>query len=607
MLARVRHRGPDGAGTFVGGAVALGHARLSIIDLSDAAAQPMHDPGLGNVITFNGEIYNYADVAKELGPGPPGMSNGDTATLLRAYGTWGAAALDRLRGMFAFAVWDVRKRKVFLARDRFGMKPLYYRRIRNCLLFASEIRPLLIEDFPHSANERMVASFLAYRHLDATPQTCFQEIQQLPAAHYAWVGLDGAMSNPERYWSPPRFGGRTFTAGDSDEVRNAVTDSVVSHLRSDVPIGAFVSGGIDSSAIACTAASLMSTGKLSTYSSVLCEAHTNSENQLIPAVLRQIQSKSHTLAIDGKQFVDDLPAVFDCHEEPLADASMYAHWRLCKLSRETGIRVLLSGNGGDEVFGGYRGHLNGCLGSLIGRGRLAGAVAMAREFASMGLGSFGGLMSRGLHESLPRFAKRMIKRQHARRWLAGSVFEPLASGIRFYHTTEADPLEAVFRENLEHWCVPPFLHYEDRNGMAFGVEIRTPLLDHELLSVVWQFDAVSLLRGRSKHALRAAMRGTVPDEVLEQPGKFGFAAPLDLYLHADKKKFRDIYHDVVSACPYFDAAVASRLLDGFYAGHTMVVRPWRVFSVALWYDRFIRRFPEVEAARVPAVRPVVTS
>jgi len=262
--------------------------------------------------------------------------------------------------------------------------------------------------------------------------------------------------------------------------------------------------------------------------------------------------------------------------------------------------VLLSGNGGDEVFGGYGVHLHGCLGSLIARGKLIAAVRTARDFSSVGLGDFASLVAHGMHEALPRSVKTLIKRRHARQWLADSVFAELAPGLTFYHKSGADPVEDAFLENLEHWTVPPFLHYEDRNGMAFGVEIRTPLLDHELLATIWQFDPVSLLRDRSKHTLRSAMRGVVPDKVLEQRGKFGFAAPLDLYLRADNLKFRDMYNDVVATCPYFDTNAAHRLLEDFYAGQSIVVRPWRVFSVAMWYDRLMRRFPIVEADAFPA-------
>lgn len=588
MLSRIRHRGPDGCGTFSADGVALVHSRLSIIDLSDAAAQPMHDPVSGNVITYNGEIYNYGEVSRELGPGPPGMSDGDTATLLRAYGRFGTDVFSRLRGMFAFAIWDATRNKVLLARDRFGMKPLYYRRINGSLLFASEIRPLLLRDFPHSGNERVLAGFLAFRHLDTSDETCFKEIFQIPAAHYAWVAPDGSISRPVRYWSPPRFGSRPFDDAKRIVVGDAVRDSVFKHLRSDVPVGVFVSGGIDSSSIACTAAEFMEPGELSSFSSVLTGRHVNSENRLIPAVLEAIGSKPHNLAIDGSRFVDDLPRVFDCHEEPLADASMYAHWRLCEIARHAGIRVLLSGNGGDEVFGGYGSHVHACIGSLIRKGHLSRAAAATAGFHRAGMGTLLALAARGLHEASPLSVRQAIKQQHARRWLANSVFAPLASSLRFYYHSEHEPLTNAFYDNLEHWCVPPFLHYEDRNGMAFGVEIRTPMLDHELLERVWQFDPVSLLAGPSKHALRVAMRGTVPDEVLAQPGKFGFAAPLDFYLREDTDRFTDMYREVVTACPYFDTAAAISLLERFYAGGLSVLRPWRIFSVALWHDLFIR-------------------
>ncbi len=591
MLARILHRGPDGFGQFVDGNVALMHSRLSIIDLSDAAAQPMQDRASGNVLTYNGEIYNYAAVAQDLGPFPEGMSQGDTATLLRAYARWGEDALTRLRGMFAFAIWDARQRKVFLARDRFGMKPLYFRRIGTSLVFASEIRPLLLSDYPHTANEKMLARFLAFRHLDVSNETCFREVHQLPAAHFAWVSLDGTISKPQRYWSPPRFGKRAFDCSGTSTVRDGVIDSVLSHMRSDVGLGVFVSGGIDSSSIACVAASLLGKGELPSFSSILAAAHSNTENRLIPSVLDQLGSEAHKLEITGSEFLDDLPKVFDCHEEPLADASMYAHWRLCQLAAQAGVKVLLSGNGGDEVFGGYGSHVHSCIGSLLGRGRLIAASKAVGCFHRMGQGGVASLWMHGLHESLPMAFKKAIKQWHTSRRLADTAFASLAADVRYYYTADGDPLRHIFLENLEHWCVPPFLHYEDRNGMAFGVEIRTPMLDHNLLETVWEFDPVQLLQGASKHALRIAMRGIVPDAVLDQPGKFGFAAPLDLYLQADKDRFRELFAATVAACPYFDLAAAKSLLEAYYAKRRSVIRAWRVFSVSLWYERFMRKQP----------------
>jgi asparagine synthase (glutamine-hydrolysing) len=601
MLVRIRHRGPNGEGTHFCERIAFAHSRLSIIDLSDAAAQPMHDPAAGNVVVFNGEIYNFADLAAELGPAPSGMSSGDTAVLLRAYGHWGIDAVQRLRGMFAFAMWDPRERKVLLARDRFGMKPLYYRQVGSSLLFASEIRPLLFGEFPHSANLDTLARFLAFRHLDASNETCFKEIRQVPAAHYAWVDLDGSMSQPRRYWSPPAFGTRPFRAEDASIVRDAVTDSVAKHMVSDVPVGVFVSGGIDSASIACTARGLIGDEELSSFSSILPDETSNAENRLIPAVLDAIRSRVHSLEIDGNTFLDDLPAAFDCHEEPMADASMYAHWRLCRLAQQAGIRVLLSGNGGDELFGGYMGHVYAMLGSLLRRGRVGRFAASIDAYRRFGMGSGWSLLKHGFHESMPLAVRVAIKRRYAAHVLRGSAFESYAAEIPFYYSHERDVLVNRFHDNVQHWCVPPFVHYEDRNGMAFGVEIRTPFIDHELLAAVWQYDPRTLMEGRSKHALRQAMHGIVPAAVLDQRTKFGFAAPLDVYMHATRDRLSGVFRDVVGACPYFDVKTACRQLDAYFAGAGSVTLPWRIFSVALWYARFIGRLPPSPASNWPAV------
>lgn len=591
MLARIRHRGPNGEGSVSLPQVALAHTRLSIIDLSEAAAQPMADPETGNVITFNGEIYNYREIADALGPAPPGTSPGDTATLLRAYGRWGVNCLERLRGMFAFALYDARQGRVLLARDRFGMKPLYYRTVDASLLFSSEIKSLLSMQWPHSANLGVLAGFMAYRHLDTSDETSFQEVRQLLPAHYAWVEPSGAMTTPRRYWEPPQFCDRPFTVADSAGVAASLRDSVAAHVRADVPVGAFVSGGVDSSSIACLADDLVGHGTLSTYSSILVDAHQNSENRLIPQVIARLESRAHNLLIDGRTFVDDLARVIDHHEEPLADASMYAHWRLSELCRQSGIRVVLSGNGGDELFGGYHSYIYGAIGSLLASGRLAEANRAIRGFHANGWGSRASLLARGVHEALPHRVRTVLKTRDAAQRLRHTGFAPLAGDLKFYYSRVEDRLAATFRDHLQHWTVPPFLHYEDRNGMAFGVEIRTPMLDHVLLEAVWSFDPRSLVAGRPKQALRTAMRGVVPDGVLDQPEKLGFAAPLDFYLQVDSRRFDECYREVVARCPYFETEPALRLLEDFRVGggsRSPLWRVWRIFSIALWHERFMR-------------------
>ena len=347
MLRRLRHRGPDGEGIWRRGDVSLGSARLKIIDLSDAAAQPMTDPATGRVLTFNGEIYNYRELARELSGAYDFRTRSDTEVILAAYARWGEDCVRHLRGMFALALWDPVRRAVFLARDRFGIKPLYVRSDPGAFLFASEIKAVVnLGRIDAGYNETMIASFLCSRLQDTGRQTMFAEVTQVLPSESVWVDESGVAAPAAKYWHLPPIGHETFDEAGASRMRDQVLESVSLHMRADVPLGCLVSGGLDSSAIACSVAHLTGGQPLHTFSSVL--AHTNDENALIPDVERAVHAIPHHVALQGHGFLDTVRSLIRFQDEPIADASMYAHFELMRLAREAGVRVVLSGNGGDE-------------------------------------------------------------------------------------------------------------------------------------------------------------------------------------------------------------------------------------------------------------------
>lgn len=614
MMRRIAHRGPDGQGKWSNGAVSFGHLRLKIIDLSERAAQPMICPLTGNVLIFNGEIYNYRELKAELAVMPTFsrrddgrapteswrydfQTDSDTEVILAAYHRWGVAALQRLRGMFAFALYDAKRRETLLARDRFGIKPLYFRHKLGAFLFSSEIKGLLgLPEFTQNVNFGKVFGFIAHRHLDTDSETFFQEIKQLPQANFAWVNERGEMSAPAEYWSLPQPGERPFEPNDRSVFREKLAESVRLHLRSDVPVASFLSGGLDSSSIASLAWQELGKGTgFQTFSSVLEEK--NEENALIELMQRHLQGAvHHGVVFDGSNFLEGLPRITWHHDEPLADASMYAHWELCKLARQHGVKVMLSGNGGDEVLGGYANYIYALLGRLLKKGNWRSLARYLFIFSRNRPESALHLALRAMQEASP-FSLRERHKQSQ-----GSFAEQLlsdafsAKNYSFYPHRNADPYFANLRNNLRSWTVPPFLHYEDRNSMAFGVEIRVPMLDHEFFEFVTAYRPEDLLKGRSKQALRESMRGIVPDEVLDQKGKFGFAAPLERFVAYEPAATHRFFREQVERVPFFDQKLAFRLakevLIGRRQNHFHYF--WRVLSVAVWYNAFFSGSQAIE-------------
>lgn len=589
LMTRIAHRGPDGQGQWSNGRVSFGHLRLKIIDLSERAAQPMICPLTGNVLVFNGEIYNYKEIRAELESVYPFRSDSDTEVILAAYRHWGISFFQKLRGMFAFALYDATQQKVLLARDRLGIKPLYYRQNNDGFLFSSEIKGLTnLPDLPQSPNLQKVFAFLAYRHLDTDTETFFTEIRQLPPASYAWVDENGISSAPVAYWEVPIPGTRVFEKKDEKTFLETLKEDVRLHLRSDVPLACFLSGGLDSSSITCLAFGLLGENTpLQTFSSVLEEK--NEENALIDVVREYLPgSVHHGIIFDGHNFLEELPKVTYHHDEPFADASMYVHWELCKLAHQKGIKVMLSGNGGDEVLGGYASHLYSELGRLLYKKQIARVLKQAFRYEKHRPESVFRFLAHSIQEVMPfrlREWQKQLQSKPAQRLIHGD-FKPGA--YTFYPHRNDDPFVANLLNNMCCWTIPQFLHYEDRNSMAFGVEIRVPMLDHVFMEYVLQFRPEDLLKYRTKQLLRDSLKPVVPEAVLKQRLKHGFAAPLENFVNFDTKATLAYFNEQVKSVPFFNQPEVKRLgtevLEKRENAHFHYF--WRVFSLAIWYNIF---------------------
>ncbi len=617
-LERLEHRGPDDLGwlTFTTGCVRRGrevdeamaaeamllHRRLSILDLSSAGWQPMSTADGRYHLTFNGEIYNYLELRQELQRlGHTFHSETDTEVLLAAFAQWGAASLNRFVGMFAFAILDSTERRLFLARDCFGIKPLYHARWRDGFAFSSEIEPLL--DLPgvgRTAHPQNVYDYLRFGLTDHGPETLFADIKQLQPAHYLDLPLDDpAAARPVRYWNLDldRHSDLSFEEA-AERMRDLFVESVRLHLRSDVPVGAALSGGIDSSAIVMTMRQLQPDLDLHTFSYVASEAGIN-EERWMDLIGSEAKVTAHKVRPDPGDLVGDLESLLRAQELPFSSTSMYAQYRVFALARDAGIKVMLDGQGADELLAGYPGFLAARLASVLTRGawREAGQVLNAAAGSVMGgrLGTLARAVRYLVPGSLEGAARGAIESRVTHRWISSGWLRrhdvsPMSIRLGFGTNAFRERLHQALTET----SVPTLLRYEDRNSMAFSIESRVPFLTPELASFAFSLPDEYLIArdGTSKAVFRRAMRGIVPDAILDRRDKIGFATPERRWLLEMRPWVESILFGARAASiPALNIPALRRDWEDLVQGKKVFdFRVWRWINLVLWAERYEVQF-----------------
>lgn len=545
MLGIQMHRGPDGSGQWVGvvgdgRTVALGHRRLSILDLSDAGAQPMLDASVHFVLTYNGEIYNYLEIRAELALlGVNFRSHSDTEVILEAYKRWGTDCLSRFNGMFAFALYDSVRGVLFCARDRYGEKPFLFGAGVDFFAFASEYKALL--QHPGLSLDVDEWRLLRAAHnpstgLDADRQTVFKSVQQLLPGEAMEVDVRTLERQIWRYWqiAPSVMRNVTDEVEVFAEFRDLLTDSVRLRLRSDVPVGSCLSGGLDSSAIVCIVRMLLGPDAVyNTFTGRFPGTHAD-EWPYAKQVVDATGVRSHVVEPTAEGFLNDLPAFMWFNELPVSGSSQYAQWSVFRLAKENGITVLLDGQGADEILGGYEQYFAKYVEALRLSGdtaRLARELPQIRERYPLALTP----PMRGLRDRLPF---------RARHWMSNrrGVGTSLLYGMR------PDAAQRIVRENalpeisgfnpLGNALVQDsfgrflttLLRYGDRNSMAHSREVRLPFCDHRIAEFVMQLPP-HLLMGeiQTKRLLRESMRGILPEGIRTRWNKQGFRPPQELW------------------------------------------------------------------------------
>jgi asparagine synthase (glutamine-hydrolysing) len=530
----MRHRGPDAEGLMVSGNVGLGHRRLSIIDLS-GGRQPMANRTQSVWITFNGEIYNFKELRADLvSRGCTFSTNSDTEVLLRAYETFGERCVEYLRGMFAFAIWDEPRQKLFLARDRLGIKPLYYALSNDGILFASEIKGILAGNpSKPSFNGDILAEFMATR-FSAGPQTFYRGIQKLLPAHtLSWTRTDGLRVN--QYWQLPTEIDESPVSIEqrAREVREWLDDAVQSHLVSDVPLGLFLSGGIDSSGLAGLMAP-KAAGPIRTFSVGFDDPEFN-ELAYARMAAQSVGAIHREVVVSASEFFAELPRLIWHEDEPIAFPSSVPLYFVSRLAREH-VKVVMTGEGADELFLGYNRYRVTALNERLGRAYWTAVPRPMRtgirdllhklppkwrrypERSFLALAPGG----RGLfYENFAVFPERL------RRELLGEAksSDPYAESLRHYEQGPSGTLERMSYADMNTYLVE-LLMKQDQMSMAASIESRVPFLDHRLVEHVAAIPARYKVRGwQTKAVLRKALKDVVPAPIMTRK-KMGFPVPL---------------------------------------------------------------------------------
>ncbi len=542
MAQSIAHRGPDDSGLYLDGQVGFAFRRLSILDLSATGHQPMASSDGQLVIVFNGEIYNYIELRNELrAAGYRFRSSSDTEVLLAAYRHWGPACLSRLNGMWAFVIHDRRRRVLFGARDRFGVKPLFLHRGKGCWLLASEVKALLASGlYARETNWQVAADFLIHGRLDETEATFYARVTQVPPGCAFEIRLDGSWRQ-WTYWSLSHIEPEPIPDVEG-AVAELLEDAVRIRLRSDVPVGVCLSGGLDSTAIICAMARNRQGGDLGQAAPLLAFCYHDpafDERAFIADTLSQTGALLRRISLTPEEMWHSLARVLWFHDEPIISGWPIAGFHLMKLAACNGVKVVLDGQGSDEVLAGYLGYFHDHWYTLLRTGQSARAwreiQAYAAGHGASGAQLFVHSLGRLVHHQLRRFKpyRTVARRLRGRRlqqesWFAPCLLERLTQG----HPGYQDPdLNAVLRGAVERTPLPQNLRVEDRNSMAHGVEARLPFLDYRLVSLAFRTPADRKMEGAwNKALLRTGLRGRIPDSVRNRVDKMGFPTSLHTWL-----------------------------------------------------------------------------
>ena len=601
MIADFAYRGPDAVGQvcFEADGVALGHRRLSILDLSEAGAQPMASASGRLWLVYNGEIYNYLEIRNDLEAlGCTFRSGSDTEVLLYAYECWGPECLQRFMGMYAFAIWDRDKRELFAARDRLGIKPFYYRQTRRGFLFASEIKSVLaVQAERRGVDPSLIDAYMDFGYVPGE-DTLHKGIKRLLPGH-ALTWRDGR-TRVSAYWDL-QFGDQVDDEISvcADKLNGLLKDSIALHLRSDVPLGVFLSGGLDSSAVVALLSPGTSLG-LKTFSVAYNFGPDYDETPYAREVAAAFSTDHHEIRVTPKQFLEFVPSYIWHMDEPVTEAAAISLNYVSKLAREH-VVVCLSGEGSDELFAGYDFYTYNLA---IEKAQRVVGTRIFRELARIAtkIGRYAKLRKylelagrpleeryRGISSYEPGKKSRLYGRGFAGLAAGGNAAcHAFLEGL-FTRSRNWDPLSRMLYFDTKTWLVDDLLIKADRMSMANSIELRVPFLDHRLVQYAATLPSRYKIRGAdTKFILKRIMDGQLPDRIVRRR-KMGFPTPLEIMFRGelfDYAKETLLSREAIGR-GYFDAAAVKQLLLDHRSGKAGNHREiWQLLVLEEWHRRF---------------------
>lgn len=609
MTNALEHRGPDDEGFFIEKNIGLGHRRLSIIDLSKAGHQPMFYDNRNLVIVFNGEIYNYLEIRNELkDKGYKFKSNSDTEVILASYQEWGKDCQDKFNGMWAFAIYDKRKDLIFVSRDRLGVKPFYYSISHDQFAFASEIKAILkLPGFKAKANEKIVWEYLIGGLLDHSEETFFRGVKELRRGHY--LVLKDKKISIKKYWDVDVTKITHFKseADYAERFKELMIDSIKLRLRSDVPIGSCLSGGLDSSLIVCIVNDfLKGEGKVDQlgkwqqtfsacydpkiYKSIM---GFSDERVFIKEVIQRTHAKSHYTFPSSNNLKKEIENLTYHQDQPFASTSIYAQWNVFRLASEKKIKVMLDGQGSDEMLAGYRGHFNSYFYQLFKKFdfmKLSSELYYFRKYHPKEFPVLLKFLSKG---AIRGYMGRYISRAVRNILPENKVFTDEFCN-RFPDTKMPNVSHNFFRNSLYNqidYSLNSLLRYEDRNSMAFAIESRVPYLDYRLVEFIFSLpDNQKIRNGTTKWVMRQASKGLMPEKIRIRQDKIGFATPEDIWIKKDlKNEMKTVFSSrSFKDRGFFDQEKTLEKFDQYLAGKIKNYQLfWRLYNLEIWYRIFI--------------------
>lgn len=562
MTNLLAHRGPDGEGFYIEGGIALGHRRLAIIDTDPRSNQPMHRSHLH--LVFNGMIYNYLEIKEELSTlGATFSTTSDTEVILAAYNQWGLSAFERFNGMWAIILYDEKEKKIICSRDRFGIKPLYYTRIANRIYFASEIKAFqAIKDWQPKINHTRLMEYLAYNMSDHTEETMFANVYQIPKSHHGVICLQANDMCINRYYDIHKD-----EQNDGSKFMELLYDAIKLRTRTDVPLATTLSGGMDSSSIVSVMANKMEY-KPTTYT-LAYPGYKLDESNFALKVNQKYKITSHLTTTTEEYLTQHIDNLVYHQDEPFAGITVMAQSNIYENINRDGYKVVLGGQGGDEILCGYD---KFSLGYFKEKIKTQPLVAITEMFQFQKLRSFdvaGALQSIVFYENNKR-----------KKFVAWYILNEKQDSARFKRTQENDIFEMSYNL-LFGLGLSALLRYEDRNSMSFGIESRLPFLDYRLVKYCLHMNSnLKLKNGITKDILRKSMKDIVPDDIINRNDKMGFVTPQNEWMNDRKDHYLKLANNALDQMPFIDREKVKVLLP---QDNNLL---WRVINTGLWISKF---------------------